>query len=323
MIHRTLRTTLIAVAMLLTANGAAVHAQTSPKIQFIHVDRNVKLEVLDWGGTGRPLVLLAGNSRTAHDFEEIAPLLAVTYHVYGITRRGFGASSNATTGFLADELGNDVLAIVDSLHLTRPVLAGHSLAGQELSSIGSRFPEKVAGLIYLDAAFTYAFDNNTRANFIVDQNELRRGLEALRLAAYKGDAPEVRRLTTRLIKTDLPALERSLREIEKQTPAASTNPPTQYMPPPDTGIKRLVREGMQRFTDVRAPVLAIYAQESMMGIPGDSPDEAVERTLRALRIGAPTARVLILSDATHFVFMSNQAEVLREMRAFIATLPVQ
>ena len=38
-----------------------------------------------------------------------------------------------------------------ALHIERPVLAGHSLAGQELSSIGSRFPKKVSGLIYLDA----------------------------------------------------------------------------------------------------------------------------------------------------------------------------
>jgi pimeloyl-ACP methyl ester carboxylesterase len=44
-----------------------------------------------------------------------------------------------------------VLAVCDSLKLNRPVLIGHSIAGEELSSIGSRHPEKVAGLIYLDA----------------------------------------------------------------------------------------------------------------------------------------------------------------------------
>src|SRR5207302_3257566 len=29
-------------------------------VQFITVDKNVRLEVLDWGGSGRPVVLLAG-----------------------------------------------------------------------------------------------------------------------------------------------------------------------------------------------------------------------------------------------------------------------
>jgi pimeloyl-ACP methyl ester carboxylesterase len=42
------------------------------------------------------------------------------------------------------------------LGVKKPVLIGHSIAGEELSSIGSRFPDKVAGLIYLDAGYPYA-----------------------------------------------------------------------------------------------------------------------------------------------------------------------
>ena len=39
----------------------------SPHVaQFVTVDNNVRLEVLDWGGSGRPLVLLAGGGNTAH-----------------------------------------------------------------------------------------------------------------------------------------------------------------------------------------------------------------------------------------------------------------
>ncbi len=37
-------------------------------------------------------------------------------------------------------LGDDVLAVIKALNLHRPVLAGHSVAGEELSSIGSRHP---------------------------------------------------------------------------------------------------------------------------------------------------------------------------------------
>ena len=62
-------------------------------VQFVVVDDNVKLEVLDWGGAGRPLVLLAELGNDAHIFDKFAPKLTATYHVYGITRRGFGASS--------------------------------------------------------------------------------------------------------------------------------------------------------------------------------------------------------------------------------------
>jgi pimeloyl-ACP methyl ester carboxylesterase len=140
---------------------AAGHDTSSHHVQFVAVDDNVRLEVLDWGGSGRTVVLLAGLGNTAHLYDDFAPKLAAHYHVYGITRRGFGASSVPTAGYDADRLGDDVLAVFDSLKLTRPVLAGHSIAGSELSSIGSRHPDRVAGLVYFDAVFPYSFDNGT------------------------------------------------------------------------------------------------------------------------------------------------------------------
>jgi non-heme chloroperoxidase len=42
-------------------------------IQFVQVDKDVRLEVLDWGGAGRPLILLAGGGDTAHVFDEFDP----------------------------------------------------------------------------------------------------------------------------------------------------------------------------------------------------------------------------------------------------------
>jgi non-heme chloroperoxidase len=100
--------------------------------------------------TGRPLVFLAGLGNTAHTFDKFAPKIAEKYHVYGITRRGFGTSSKPAPtmeNYSADRLGDDVLAVLDALKLDRPVLVGHSLAGEELSSVASRHPEWIAGLI--------------------------------------------------------------------------------------------------------------------------------------------------------------------------------
>jgi pimeloyl-ACP methyl ester carboxylesterase len=74
-------------------NRVAWLAPSSHSARFIPVDTNVKLEVLDWGGAGRSIVLLAALGNTAHVFDDFAPKLTDAYHVYGITRRGFGASS--------------------------------------------------------------------------------------------------------------------------------------------------------------------------------------------------------------------------------------
>ncbi len=128
---------------------------------YIDVAEGVKDEVLDWGGSGRPMVLLAGQGVTARGWRSIIPGLVTKYHVYSITRRGYGNSSKppaTARNYSAGRLGQDVLVILDKLQIAKPILVGHSIAGEELSYIGTQAPQKAAALIYLDAAYYYAYD---------------------------------------------------------------------------------------------------------------------------------------------------------------------
>jgi pimeloyl-ACP methyl ester carboxylesterase len=56
-----------------------------------------------------------------------------------------------------------VLAVMESLNIRKPVLVGESIGGEELSSVGSGHPDRISGLIYLEAAYQYAFDNGKGA----------------------------------------------------------------------------------------------------------------------------------------------------------------
>jgi non-heme chloroperoxidase len=169
--------------IVLSANASYAQDQTdhsSHTMKLVPIDKDVKLEVLDWGGTGRPMIFLAGMGNTAHNFDRFAPQFTAKYHVYGITRRGFGASSKpapANGNYSADRLGGDVLAIMDALKLSRPILIGHSFAGEEMSSIGSRYPERVAGLIYLEAAYGFAYYDPARPDLGLEMNDLKRRIE--------------------------------------------------------------------------------------------------------------------------------------------------
>lgn len=75
--------------------AAAWHDPSPHCITFVTVDNGVKLEILDWGGSGRAIVLLAGY-QTAHEYHDIAPKLAAFGHVYGITRRGLALPVDQT-----------------------------------------------------------------------------------------------------------------------------------------------------------------------------------------------------------------------------------
>jgi alpha-beta hydrolase superfamily lysophospholipase len=101
--------------------------ETKAKVQFIEAEPGVELEVLDWGGTGRPVVLIEGLGSTAHTFESFAADLSRSFRVYGITRRGYGASSApmpTSSNYSAERLGDDVIGVLDSLQLKSPILIG-------------------------------------------------------------------------------------------------------------------------------------------------------------------------------------------------------
>src|ERR1022692_295578 len=99
-----------AIAFVLTSTLAWVqesvtwHDPSKHSVQFVTVEDGVRLEVLDWGGTGRPVVLLAGYL-TAHVYDDFAAKLCESCHVYGITRRGYGASSHPESCMASHDAG--------------------------------------------------------------------------------------------------------------------------------------------------------------------------------------------------------------------------
>jgi pimeloyl-ACP methyl ester carboxylesterase len=50
-------------------------------------------------------------------------------------------------------LAEDVVQVLDALNIPTPVLAGHSAGGEELTRLGDKHSKRLAGLVYLDAAF--------------------------------------------------------------------------------------------------------------------------------------------------------------------------
>jgi non-heme chloroperoxidase len=292
------------------------------KVRYIAVDKGVRLEVLDWGGEGPPLIFVPGNGNTAHVFDDFAPRFTGKHHVYGITRRGFGMSSKPepnSENYDADRLGDDVLAVIDAMKLDRPVVAGHSLGGEELSSIGTRHPEKVRGLIYLDAGYEYAFYNPKADNTAIDASTVRRDLAELMTAT-----PSRTKVLIAEIQATMPALERDLGSLRKAQEGAPDGPPALRRTPRD-GVEEAIFNSMRRYAGVKAPALAIFASpHACFGIcisPQYKAQEAsVAAQAEAFEAGVPSARVVRIAGAQHYVFMSNEADVIRDMNAFMDAL---
>jgi non-heme chloroperoxidase len=296
-------------------------------VQMIPVEPDVKLEVLDWGGTGRPLVLLAGMGDTAHVFDTFAPKLTANYHVYGITRRGFGVSSKpefVTANYNAARLGDDVLAVVAALHLSHPILAGHSLAGEELSDIGFHHPDAIAGLIYLDAGYSYALYDQAHGQIMLDALKLRDMLPQIVPGKIPSDVPK----SLNEILEQLKLVEKAIVEYQAQLPPSPSAPAPRPDPPP---FLYAIFSGFESFPTIHSPALVIFAEPHDFGPVQDHSASRAEFEARDLRITeyqakafetqVPAAHVVRIPHASHYVFRSNEQEILQKMNAFISALP--
>jgi hypothetical protein len=109
----------------------------------------------------------------------------------------------------------------------------------------------------------------------IDVNEVRRKLGQPEPGKRP---PEPRSLIDELLQTDLPNLEKTLRQIDERFKNAPPQPPasTQQARPPMPPIVAAMMRGSQRYTDIRAPALAVYALEAVSGPEGSPARGSVE-----------------------------------------------
>ena len=313
------------------AQSSSVWKDPSPHItRFVTVEKGVRLEVLDWGGSGRPVVLLAGGGDTAHVFDDFAPKLSIHCHVYGITRRGFGASGYSATDDPAKRLGDDVLAVIDALNLKKPILVGHSIAGVELSSVANSYPDRIAGVVYLDAAYSYAFDNGKGAS-VMDAQRLQGPQPPPPSGADLSSFSALQKYYERVNGFRFPEAE--LRAQWASTPEGGVG---KQLDLPGYALFMPLMTGAEKYTAIPVPALVIFANPHSQGAWVDNnTDPSVraaaeaylnaltaltEKQEKAVKDGLPTARVITVPDGNHYVYLSNEAEVLRDLDVFLAGL---
>jgi len=119
---------------------------------FVTVN-GIRLHYLDWGGSGETILFLAGFNDSAHVYDDFAPRFTDRFHVVGLTRRGVGESDKPTGGYDASTRVEDIRQFLDALGIHIVSLIGHSMAGDELTLFATRYPQRVAKLVYLDAAY--------------------------------------------------------------------------------------------------------------------------------------------------------------------------
>jgi len=126
----------------------------SYKSDFVNVN-GIRLHYLDWGGSGETLLFLTGMGCSAHLFHPFAARFTDNFRVLALTRRGQGESDYPETGYDPDTLIDDIYDFLAFHKIEKVILAGHSLAGIELTHFTKKFPDRVLKLIYLDSVYDF------------------------------------------------------------------------------------------------------------------------------------------------------------------------
>ena len=293
------------------------------------VDVNgVRLHYLDWSGDGPALIFLAGFANTPHFFDSLAAAFTDRFHVLGLTRRGHGESEQPKSSYDIATLAADVLTFMDVLGIERAVLAGHSFAGNEMTYLATSQPDRLSGLVFLDALYDYTKEDIE----LFDANPVPRtapppeSFESV--AAYCEDFAQ-RYPTYRCLRSPrwdaLWALTLEEREdgrfIERIRPETA----------------RQLFEGMGDFhadlASFRCPTLAFFAyQTANWSMPDDAPVELQkqvtayiermnreykDRNVARARDEIANVQVVVYEDTSHYCFLDREADVIATMKGFL------
>jgi non-heme chloroperoxidase len=103
---------------------------------------NIELYYEDHG-SGKPVVLIHGYPLSGASWEKQVPvLLHAGYRVVTYDRRGFGKSSQPTTGYNYDTFAEDLHQLIDHLRLRDFCLVGFSMGGGEVARYLGKYGSK-------------------------------------------------------------------------------------------------------------------------------------------------------------------------------------
>ncbi len=274
---------LIAITALLTLSllsQAALAQDASPHEEHFVEANGIRIQYLDWGGEGEPLVMLTGYGTAAHTFDDLAPRFTDQFRVVSFTRRGTAPTERTAEGYDLATLTTDLKAFLDALGFRRVHLVGHSFAGTEMTEFATLHPERVASLVYIDAALDSA------AGFVLMKES------GGRLPQPQPGSPYSQVMSWQQVHTP---------DFSKLKAPALAFYTTQAPIPVPRDAPDEVRRKIDEF-----------ARTKWMPL--------VDRMANKFRTETNTGRAIVFEGASHYLFRDREDDVVREMRSFYTSL---
>ncbi|MEW5976251.1 MAG: alpha/beta hydrolase [Acidobacteriota bacterium] len=311
---------LFVLASSLPFEFAMAETATEPKDRFVEV-LGLRLQYLDWGGTGEGLLFVPGGCDTAYVFGDIAPAFTDRFHVVSFTPRGCGQSDHPASGYELDTLLKEMAGFLDAVGIQKATLAGHSSGGGKITRFARLYGSRVSRLVYFDTVYSYVAPDleGKIDSAIVD-----------RIGGSPRTSFDLMRRSETLweLGSWSEARQRNLREIFTETDSGlkSVTPPAwlkafdadmvagRYF---ETGVahpalmifsKNLDQERVNQFSQATRDALASSVAETA---------ESRSKQMKEFQANGPHIKVVEMEGTGPYCFVHKPREVIRLMREFL------
>ena len=278
---------IILLAVALPGNATAQEQSALPPGSFLEVD-GAKLYYEECGSAPQTVVLVHDGVLDSAVWDDVWPEFCRHFHTVRYDRRGYGRSSAGTQRYYATD---DLSAILHHLQLKRVAIVGSSHGGEISINFTLDHPEMVEELVLVGAVV---------GGMPYTKHFLERG-DALGKPLEKGDMKGAIAAAAKdkyLTAPGSEAARKRMADILLANPQDLTHP----------DLELPVKPALPRLGEIRIPTLLLVGD-------ADIPD--VHAHAGALEAGIPKARLVIINDVGHLMYLEKPAEFSRNVVEFL------
>lgn len=302
---RTQFAALLSTLLLLPALALAAPAAATSQVGSLRVTR--------YGDHGQPLILIPGLGSGAWVWQDTVTHFEKDHVIYTVTLAGFDGAQTPTETNYFDAADVSLLKLIETQHIQKPVLVGHSLGGTLSIRFAEEHSDLLSGVVAVDGLPVFP---GTEAMSKAQRQQTATGMQA-QIAAFTPKQFAEQQLQYMLhIGVLNPALAKKLALLQgRSSPLAVAKYTAE-------DLTSDLRPGLK---NVSVPLLEIspyYAADFDQG-PAKMTEAQKTAYYQSLLTGAPHAEVVSISPSRHFVMFDQPAKFRKTLADFLASLPAR
>lgn len=164
-----------------------LHSNTVAQERFIEL-KNKKQFVIIQGDGDPTIVFVTGLGQTYDSFKPVYDEIKKTNRVFLYDRAGLGKSESLNNSRTVDTMAYELNELLIIENIEGPIiLVGHSMGGFILRTLSAMYPDKVAGLIFIDASYEEEFVEGCKVR---DGNDKFEYIKEFRSYIHEDGAPK-------------------------------------------------------------------------------------------------------------------------------------